>query len=333
MTSPHARILLTSTPDMRANYYGVRALDALTRAGDVVLHEGAEPHDGDALAAAAAGCRIIVADRNTSFAADVLARIPDVIAVLRVAVDVRNIDVEAASAHGILVCQASRTWVPAVSELVLGLMIDAARGISRANIAYKAGLAPGVGQGVQLAGATAGIIGYGPLARRVAELALAFGMHVVVHDPYVRVDRPDLTEVGLAELLREADFVLPLAVATPETENLIGRAELSQMKSTAYLINLSRGNLVDEAALSAALDARVIAGAALDVGRAPDQMPQPALAAHARVSATPHIGGLTRDAIEGQALETAAQAAAVLDGQVPRGALNAGHATRMRPAR
>ena len=211
-------------------------------------------------------------------------------------------------------------------------MIDAARGISRANIAYKAGRAPAVGQGVQLAGATVGVIGYGPLARRVAELALAFGMHVVVHDPYVRLERADIAEAGLAELLREADFVLPLAVATAETENLIGRAELAQMKSTAFLINLSRGNLVDEAALIEALDARRIAGAALDVGRAPDQMPSPELARRADVSATPHIGGLTPDAIEGQALETAAQAAVILAGQIPSGALNAEHATRLRPA-
>ena len=226
MSRGHARprILLTHTPDMRRNYYGERALAGLQALGEVSLHEGAEPLGTEALIAAARGCRVIVADRATPCAAALFAALPDLVAVCRVAVDIRNIDVEAASAQGVLVTQASRSWVPAVSELVIGLMIDAARGISRADAAYKAGRAPHVGTGRQLAGATAGIIGYGPLGRRVAELALAFGMSVLVNDPYATVEHGDIEQVELDELLRRADFVLPLAVATEETENLIGAA-------------------------------------------------------------------------------------------------------------
>ena len=194
--------------------------------GEVGLHEGSDAARHAALIAAAQGCRIIVADRATPCAAPLFAALPDLVAVCRVAVDIRNIDVEAASAHGVLVTQASRSWVAAVSELVIGLMIDAARGISRADAAYKAGRAPHAGMGRQLAGATAGIIGYGPLGRRVAELALAFGMKVLVNDPYVTVEHADIEQVELDELLRRADFVLPLAVATEETENLIGAAQL-----------------------------------------------------------------------------------------------------------
>ena len=119
------------------------------------------------------------------------------------AVDIRNIDVEAASAHGVLVTQASRSWVPAVSELAIGLMIDAARGISRADVAYKTGRVPEVGTGRQLAGSTAGIIGYGPLGRRVAELALAFGMTVLVNDPYVTVEH-DRDRAGRARRAAQA---------------------------------------------------------------------------------------------------------------------------------
>jgi D-3-phosphoglycerate dehydrogenase len=257
----------------------------------------------------------------------VFAALPELVAVLRVAVDIRNIDVASASAHGVLVTQASRSWVAAVSELAIGLMIDAARGISRANIAYKAGIAPTVSRGRQLAGATAGIIGYGPLGRRVADLALAFSMRVLVTDPYVVVEHGEIEQVELDELLKRSDFVLPLAVATEETENLIGAAQLRLMRRDALLVNLSRGNLIDEAALAAALEERRIAGAALDVGRAPDQMPSPLLAARPDVVATPHTGGLTTEAIEGQALETVAQVAEILAGRAPAGSVNAEHAS------
>jgi D-3-phosphoglycerate dehydrogenase / 2-oxoglutarate reductase len=331
VSSPHARarILLTHVPGMRRTYYGDRAFAALAELGDVVTHEGVLPLEGAALADAAAGCRIVVADRNTPLAASVLARLPSVAAVLRVAVDIRNIDVAAASGEGILVCQASRTWVPAVAELVVGLMIDAARGIARANLAYKAMRDPEIRVGRQLRGSTAGLIGYGPLGRYVAELCLAFGMRVLVCDPYVAVDGASLRQVELRELLAEADFVLPLAVATQETENLIGQAALCAMKPSAFLVNLSRGNLIDEGALERALDEGAIAGAAMDVGRAADQMPSAVLARRPNVTATPHVGGLTQEAIEGQAMETVEQAAAILAGRLPTGAVNAAQARRI----
>jgi len=102
------------------------------------------------------------------------------------------------------------------------------------------------------------------------------------------------------------------------------------MKPSAFFINASRGNLVDEAALLQALDSGRIAGAALDVGRALDQMPSPALARHPRVIATPHIGGLTLPAIEHQSMETARQVADIVQGRVPAGAVNLAHAQRLR---
>jgi D-3-phosphoglycerate dehydrogenase len=327
--STRPRILLTHMPDMRENYFGARALAGLRELGEVVLHDGLEPLDTRALIEAAQGCRIIVADRATACGGALFDALPDLVAVARVAVDIRNIDVESASAHGILVTQASRSWVSAVSELAIGLMIDAARGISRANVAYKTGRAPLVGRGRQIAGATAGIIGYGPLGRRVAGLALAFGMQVLVNDPYVTVEHGEIEQVELDELLKRSDFVLPLAVATEETENLIGASQLRLMRRDAFLVNLSRGNLIDEAALAAALDEQRIAGAALDVGRAPDQMPSPSLAARADVVATPHVGGLTTEAIEGQSLETVAQVAEIVAGRPPAGSVNAEHASRL----
>ena len=327
--STRPRILLTHTADTRRNYYGDQALAGLRALGDVVLHDGIAPMDTPALIAASRDCTLIVADRATHLDSERIAGLTNVAAILRVAVDIRNIDVAAASQAGILVTQASRSWVAAVSELAIGLMIDAARGISSANIAYKSGGQPSVARGRQLAGSVAGIIGYGPLGRRVAELCQAFGMTVLVHDPYVTIADAGITQTALDEVFRRADFLLPLAVATPETESIVGERTLALMQPDAYLINLSRGNLVDEAALATALATKRIAGAALDVGRAPDQMPSADLARRRDVSATPHIGGLTAAAIEGQALETVAQATAILRGKIPAGAVNADAAHRL----
>ena len=133
--------------------------------------------------------------------------------------------------------------------------------------------------------------------------------------------------VSLEKLLAESDYVVPLAVATAETENLIGEKQFQAMKQGAFFINVSRGNLVDEAALVRALDSGRLGGCALDVGRAPDQMPTPALAARADVIATPHTAGLTLPAIEHQSMETVAQAAEILKGRAPKGAVNAEHWT------
>ena len=132
----------------------------------------------------------------------------------------------------------------------------------------------------------------------------------------------------LDDLLERSDFVVCLAVANEQTENLIGQAALARMPGHAFFINLSRGNLVDEAALSAALRENRIAGAAMDVGRAPDQMPSPELAKLPNVIATPHIGGLTPPAIESQSLETVRQVEQIIAGEAPVGAVNADRWTR-----
>jgi D-3-phosphoglycerate dehydrogenase / 2-oxoglutarate reductase len=323
------KILLTHTPGMRRNYFGTRALDGLRALGDVRLHDGTEPLQPSHLVAAARDCHYIVADRATALPSEVFAGLPDLAAVLRVAVDIRNIDVEAASRAGVLVCRASRAWVATVAEMILGHMIALARDIPRSDAAYKAGRPPDVRMGTQLFGATAGIIGLGPLGRRVADLCRAFGMLVLVSDPYVQADHPEWTQVARDDLLARSDFVIPLAVATPETENLIGAHALGLMKPSAFLINLARGNLVDEQALANALGQKRIAGAALDVGRAPDQMPSPELARRTDVVATPHIGGLTPQAIEGQALEVVAQLGEIVRGRIPQGAVNAARASRL----
>ncbi len=326
------RILLTHTPDMRANYYGPRALAGLQALGDVVMHEGASPLTAAEIVRLAQGCRLIVSDRNTPGYGEIFGQLPDTLAFLRCAVDIRTIDIDAASKAGILITQASPGFVASVAEMAFGMMIDLARDVTRHVTDYRAGLTPEPRKGVQLSGATIGLLGYGAIARHVGKIAHAFGMTVLVNDPYVTATEPYVTQTSFDGVLSKSDFVLPLAVATNETENMIDEAALRRMKKSAFLVNLSRGNLVDEAALEKALDERWIAGAAMDVGRATDQMPTPRLARRADVIATPHSAGLTPEAIEHQAMETVAQAAEILAGRFPKGAVNAGAATRMKPA-
>jgi D-3-phosphoglycerate dehydrogenase len=182
--------------------------------------------------------------------------------------------------------------------------------------------------GRQLAGSRLGIIGYGSIGRYLAPVAKALGMTVLVADPFVTIDDAGIEHVSLEDLLGRSDYVVCLAVANEKTENLIGQAALARMRTDAFFINLSRGNLVDEAALMAALRENRIAGAAIDVGRALDQMPTLELAQLPNVIATPHIGGLTPPAIESQSSETVRQVAAIINGTVPPGAVNAERWTR-----
>jgi len=313
---------------MRRNYYGEAALTQLSQLGEVVLHERDEPLDAEALVAAARDADVIVSDRQTAAPSAVFAALPQLRAFLRVAVDIRNIDVAAASAAGILVTRSKPSFVTAVAELALGFLVDLSRGISRSAADYHAGRVPQARMGRELAASTIGIIGYGAIGRRLAELALALGMRVLVADPYVTVVDERVHQVDLDRLLMQSDHVVCLAVATEETEKLIDAAALARMKRDAVFINLSRGNLVDEAALAAALQEGRIAGAAMDVGRAGDQMPSPELARLPNVIATPHIGGLTPQAAEGQALHSVEQLAALQRGEIPQGAVNTESWTR-----
>ena len=319
-----ARILLTHSPEALALYYGERALEGLRSLGEVRLHEGKQPLQGEQLIRAAEDCEIIVSYRQSPGPAEVFQRLPQLVAFVRCAIDIRNIDVAAASEAGVLVTQASAGFVASVAEMVLGFMVDLSRGITRSTMDYRAGRVPKAAMGKELRGSTLGIIGYGAIGREVSRIGKALGMRVLVSDPYVN----DVEQTSFDELLRRSDYVVPLAVATAETENLMNAAAFAKMKAGAFFINVSRGNLVDEQALEAALDAGRLAGCAVDVGRAPDQMPTPRFAARREVIATPHAAGLTQPAIEHQSLETVAQAGEILKGRAPKGAVNAGHWAR-----
>lgn len=321
------KVLLTHTPQSRAQYYGERALNGLQEIAEVKLHQQGDALDAAGLIKAAADVDIIVADRLTAGPREIFQALPNLRAFVRCAVDIRNVDVEAASAAGILVTRAGPGFVQSVAELAVGFMVDLSRGVSRATADYHAGRKPDIVMGRQLAGSRLGIIGYGSIGRYLAEIARVLGMEVLIADPFATVAEP-FQHVPLDDLLARSDYVVCLAIANEQTENLIGQAALACMQGHAFFINLSRGNLVDEAALAAALRESRIAGAAMDVGRALDQMPSPELARLPNVIATPHIAGLTPPAIESQALETVQQVEKIVAGEAPVGAVNADRWTR-----
>jgi D-3-phosphoglycerate dehydrogenase len=323
-------VFVSHPTDKLAQYYGPRATAALQAIAEVRFNPEARDLSLDELLAAAQGCDALVAYRATAAPAALFAALPQLAAFIRCAVDIRTVDVAAASAQGVLVTQASPGYVAAVAEWIIGVMVDLARGTSRYAAAYHQGepLAPFMGR--ELRASTLGIVGYGAIGQVLARLALAFGTRVLVNT-LQPVDTSDgVQALPLAALLAESDFVVCLAPANPATENLMGAAAFAAMKPDAFFINASRGDLVDEAALLQALDSGRLAGCALDVGRAPDQMPSAALARHPLVVAAPHVGGLTLPAIEHQALETVVQLAALRRGELPKGAVNPEAATRWR---
>jgi D-3-phosphoglycerate dehydrogenase len=326
MTRP--RVLLTHGDTARRNYYGATALAALQQIADVRLNQGDLPLTADALVDAARGCRVIISDRQAAAPAQLFQALPELAVFQRCAVDVRNVDLAAASAAGVLVTHAGPGFGNAVAEWVLGAMLDLARSFTDAVMAYRTGGRPPVRMGSELRGATLGVIGYGVIGQRLAALGDCLGMRVLVTDPVATIPAP-FTAMSLEQMLPRADHVVCLVPARPDTENLMDARRFAAMKPGAFFINASRGELVDEAALLQALDSGHLGGCAMDVGRAPDQMPSPALATHPRVIATPHIAGLTPPAVEFQSRETVEQLAQLLAGRMPAGALNPGQATRL----
>jgi D-3-phosphoglycerate dehydrogenase len=322
-------VLLTHNPEDLDAYYG-RALPQL----EAVAHVVRNPFERDLTTAelitAAAGCDVIVAHRSTPGEAAVFTALPQLLAFLRCAVDISTIDVAAASAAGVAVGYADKSFVASTAELALGLMIDLARNITESTLDYRAGRTPPQRQGRQLAGRTVGIIGYGAIGAHLAGLLRSLGMRVVVCDPVVDATGDGFCQVPLDVLLATSEFVVPLVPGSAANEGLIGAAALAAMPAGAMLINVSRGEIVDEQAVAAALAAGHLAGVGMDVGRATDQRPSPDLASLPGVVATPHLGGLTPENADAQALSSVEQVAAIAAATMPPRLANPDHADRLR---
>lgn len=253
----------------------------------------------DAVAQALAGYSIVCAMRErTAFPRALIEKLPELKLLVTTGMRNASIDVEAAKACGVTVCGTESAGHP-TAELAVGLMIDLARKISLENARMKAGEAWQQTIGGDLYGKTLGILGLGKLGTRVAKVGLAFGMKVIAWSQNLTEDKCKEAGVGFAgskeSLLKQSDFISIHLVLSQRSRGLIGSAELAQMKPSAYLINTSRGPIVDETALIAALQSRAIAGAALDVY---DTEPLPRdhpLRKLSNAITTPHLGYVTQD--------------------------------------
>ena len=220
--------------------------------------------------------------------------------------DLNQVNLEAATQHGVVIVHTPGRNAQAVAELTLGLMLSLARHIPQSHAYVGDGCWQEPTdpyrrfQGRELAGATLGIIGLGAVGRRVARLGRALGMRVLAHDPYIRGGArgtAGVTFTDLGPLLREADFV---TVHVPENEETIGLLDANQLRllrPTAYLVNVTSPEVMDAHALAEALKQGRLAGAALDVHEAHPIPPTSPLLGLPNVILTPHIGGATRETV------------------------------------
>lgn len=230
-----------------------------------------------------------------------------------------NLDIAALTERGIPLATAGAANADAVAEHALYLMLALAKRGPALDRAVKAGGWPREFGAIELRDRSCLVVGYGAIGRRVARLAAAFSMRVVVADPHRGAEAardghaaaPDLDEA-----LPEADVVVLACALTPATRGLIGEARLERMKPTAFLVNVARGAVVDEAALARALAAGRLAGAGLDVLATEPPRPGNPLLALDNVVLTPHTAAFVETAYDRMAVKAAENALAGLDGRL-----------------
>jgi D-3-phosphoglycerate dehydrogenase / 2-oxoglutarate reductase len=263
----------------------------------------------------------------TQVTAEVIEKAENLKAIGRAGIGVDNIDIEAATKRGVIVANAPESNTVAAAEHTLGLMLAAARRIPAADASLKGGeWKRSAFKGVEVREKTLGLVGLGHVGAIVARGAIGMGMKVLAYDPYVSEDRMRSMNVERAETTDEvfenADFVSLHVPRTPQTIGLVNAEYLAKMKPTAYLINVARGGIVDEAALYEALKGGVIGGAALDVFAEEPTTDSPIFSLP-NVVVTPHLGASTAEAQDRAGITAAEQVAAALRGQVPMHAINA----------
>jgi phosphoglycerate dehydrogenase-like enzyme len=293
-------------------------IELLRQHFDVDIDLGPDP---DHLMSIIAGYEGLVVRSATKVTADVIDRAANLKVIARAGAGLDTIDVPAALEAGIEVVNSPDANTIAVAELTLALILALARSLPQADASLKEGRwEKSALMGTGLSGKTLGIIGFGRIGRSVAERARAFGMEILTNQ---RRPTPELyleagvSPVDLDELLLRSDFVTIHVPATEETEGLVDSTFLEKMKDSAWLINTSRGSVVDEPALLAALDDDRIRGAALDVFAA-EPVVDSRLARHPKVIATPHIGASTKDAQTTAAIDVAEQLIELLGEIEPR---------------
>lgn len=268
---------------------------------------------------------------ETKVTSAVLSAAKNLKVVARAGVGVDNIDVEAATQHGVIVVNSPSGNIVAAAEHTIALLMSVARNVPAGDRSLRSGgWERSKLVGTEVGGKTLGVIGLGKVGLKVARMGVGLGMKVVALDPYASPEIAASASVmlvpDLASLLPVADF---LTIHTPliaSTLDLIGEKELSLMKKTAKILNVARGGVYNEQALLDALNAGTIAGAGLDVFTSEPPAPESAaeaLCRHAKVVATPHLGASTVEAQENVSLDVCAQVLSILQGGLPTSAVNA----------
>jgi D-3-phosphoglycerate dehydrogenase / 2-oxoglutarate reductase len=274
-----------------------------------------EARDGPDLARELADADVLVARRDYVGRAT-LDLAPHVRGIVTPGVGVEKVDVAAATELGIVVANSPGNSVT-VAESALLLMLALAKQMPMWVAAARAGTEPtSAMRGMELHGKTLGLVGLGRIGRLSAGFGRAFGMRVLAYDPYVQTS--DLAEVvSLEDVLRQSDFVSLHPVLTPETHHLINAARLALMKPTAYLINTSRGGVIDETALITALQQGRLAGAGLDVFETEPPKTDNPLLRMDNVIGTPHGLSHSDESLRRCASMTEDNVLAIVDGRRP----------------
>jgi D-3-phosphoglycerate dehydrogenase len=263
----------------------------------------------------------------TQLTADVIARAGNLKVIGRAGIGVDNVDVEAATKRGIIVANAPQSNIVAAAEHTIALMLALARNIPQAHASLTSGRwERSRFGGVEVYEKTLGVLGFGRIGQLVAARARAFGMRIVAFDPYVSAER--FRELGAekadssADLYAQADFITIHLPKTPETRGWLNAEAFARMRDGVRVINCARGELVDDAALKAALDSGKVAGAALDVFPREPITDYPLFEGYPNVVVTPHLGASTTEAQDRAGIQTAEQVVAALTGGVVSTAVN-----------
>ena len=273
-----------------------------------------------------AGCDAMLNTYLAPINAEVMARMPKCKIIARYGIGVDTIDLEAATRAGIIVTNNPTYCIEEVAEHTMALLLACARKVAFYDRLVRDGrweVPPGKPMH-RLVGRTLGLVGFGNIARQVAVRAAAFGLRVLFADPNVKAGQFDAPgkKVELAELLRESDFVSLHPPLMPQTRKMIDDEAFAQMKPGAFLINCARGPIVDTDALVRALDAKKIAGCALDTID-PEPLPNPhPLRGRENVVIAPHAAWYSEEALVGLQAGAPNEVRRVLSGQWPVNVVN-----------
>ncbi len=305
-------------------------VEALSQRFDVEHNAEDRPWPPEELARRLKGKSGAMATVMDRFDEPILAQCPDLEVISNIAVGYNNIDVPACSRRGIKVTNTPGVLDDTTADLTWSLLMAAARRIAEADAYVRRGdwkIAFGVQYflGQDIHHATLGIVGMGRIGQAVARRARGFDMRVIYHNRS-RLDAAAEKDLGAAwaerdALLAQSDFVVVMAPYSPATHHLVGAAEIAKMKPTAILVNSARGGVVDDAALVAALKAKRIAGAGLDVFEGEPKL-NPEFLKLPNVVLTPHIGSASRATRIVMCNTAAANMAAVLEGRDPPNPVN-----------